>query len=76
MRSYFLVPFTHAPPQSLKQAILYAAMILRRLSLQIVDKEMSAIKGMYVLLLLLLLLFIYLIKLFLFLYDFSFISQI
>ena len=51
MRSYFRVPFTHAPPllsESLEQAILYTAMILCRLGLQIVDREMSAIKSTYV----------------------------
>ena len=69
MRSYFRVPFTHAPPllsESLEQAILYTAMILCRLGLQIVDREMSAIKSMYVFFFLLLLLFIYLIKLFIY----------
>ena len=51
MRSYFRLSFTHALPllsESLEQAILYAAMILRRLGLQIVDREMSAITSKYV----------------------------
>ena len=68
MRSYFRVPFAHAPPllsESLEEAILYTALILCRLGLQIVDREMSAIKSMYVYFLLLLL-FIYLIKLFIY----------
>ena len=68
MRSYFRVPFTHAPPllsESLEEAILYTALIFCRLGLQIVDREMSAIKSMYVFFLLLLL-FIYLIKLFIY----------
>ena len=68
MLSYFRVPFTHAPPllsESLEEAILYTALILCRLGLQIVDREMSAIKSMYVYFLLLLL-FIYLIKLFIY----------
>ena len=68
MRSYFRVPFTHAPPllsESLEEAILYTALILCCLGLQIVDREMSAIKSMYVFFLLLLL-FIYLIKLFIY----------
>ena len=51
MRSYFRLPFTHALPllsESLEQAILYAVMILCRLGLQIVDREMSAITSKYV----------------------------
>ena len=34
--------------ESLEEAILYTALILCRLGLQIVDREMSAIKSMYV----------------------------
>ena len=52
--------------ESLEETILYTALILCRLGLQIVDREMSAIKSMYVFFLLLLLLFIYLIKLFIY----------
>ena len=80
MRSYFRLPFTHALPllsESLEQAILNAAMILCRLGLQIVDREMSAITSKYVFFIIII---IYLshqiVILFIYIDDYSFIGKI
>ena len=80
MRSYFRLSFTHALPllsESLEQAILYAAMILCRLGLQIVDREMSVITRKYVFFIIIIIYISHqIIILFIYIDDYSFIGKI